>query len=231
MGLYLAFTVRVLTAHIAVSRWFGFEPPLTPSPDEGRELFREELSKSKYLEKRDWFQEFLRWVLRPLEVYFTDGEPIPTEPFLAVFIIGILAVAGWLIYTRFVREQRGSVDVPEDALIDPRISAEEYRQQALQLRDSNPEEAVKAAFRAIIARMDNSGLTSTAPGRTVGDVTRTISGRYPDLRSSAQECAQSFDIAAYALIPSGRVDVIDVDQTLYLDDRVKERLQSEQVSA
>lgn len=231
MSLYLDFTLRVLAAQIAVSRWFGFEPPLTPSPDEARDLVRQELSKTEYQEKRDWLQEFLSWLLRPLQGLFDTDTPVPTEPFIAVLIVGLLALVGWLLYTRLIRAPKQVEETAEDTLVDPRISAEEYRQLASNLRASDPEEAVKAAFRAIIARMDQSGLTSTAPGRTVGDVTRAISARYPELRKPAQECAKAFDIAAYALLPNGRVDVVDVDQVLYLDDQVKQRLQKVQVKA
>lgn len=229
MNVFLALSFKVLSAHLAVTRWFGFEPPVTPSPDEGRELLRRELLKPDYQEKRDWLHEFLLWLLNPLNRFFPKDAQIPTKPILILLIVVLLGVGAWLIYSRFLRSSKKEAPQVSDALVDPTIAPDEYRNQAMRLRVSDPEEAVKAAFRAIIARLDRSGLTSTAPGRTVGDVARTIGGRYPELRPAAQESASSFDIAAYALVTTGRVSSFDVDKVLNLDEKVMNRLQREGV--
>ncbi|MDO5049849.1 MAG: hypothetical protein Q4D87_08205 [Actinomycetaceae bacterium] len=228
--IYFLVTSKIAAA-LSARRWFGFEPPLTPSPDEGRELLRRELLKGEYQEKRNWFEEFLLWLVQPLNDWIGDGGEIPTRPIIIVLIIAIVAVGSWIIYTRFLRGGGSPEIVVGDALLDPSIPPEEYRQRAIQMREGDPSEAVKAAFRAIVARLDRSGLTSTAPGRTVGDVTRTIGAKYPDLAQLAHVCGQSFDVAAYALIPNGRVDTVDVDQVLYLDDQVIDRLQRRPVKA
>ena len=90
MSLYLDFTLRVLAAQIAVSRWFGFEPPLTPSPDEAETLCQELQRR-----KEKTITRILSWRFAPQG--FSHDTPVPTEPFIAVPLSKSALLAGYSI--------------------------------------------------------------------------------------------------------------------------------------
>ena len=203
--------MNTLAAHVALA--------LEPTPDEARELLRRELSKSEYLEGRG-LQSILDWLLQKIgTTVFRTAEGTFNWMLLAIIAVVIIAlIIG--VYARVGREQK-TISAAQELTS---LSADEHRRRALDLKNTDPTEALKAGFRAIIVRLDKTAATA-APGRTTGDITR----EYPDLKNDISRCASKFDVATYRLETVGTVTTQDVDAMLALDNEIQKRL-STQVS-
>lgn len=208
--------MNTLAAHVALA--------LEPTPDEARELLRRELSKNEYLEGQS-VQGVLNWILQKIgTTVFRTAEGTFNWMLLVIIAVVIIAlIVG--IYARVGREQK-TVSATQ-ALTS--LSANEHRRRALDLKNTDPTEALKAGFRAIIVRLDATAATA-APGRTTGEITRLIAREYPALKYDVARCASKFDVATYRLETIGTVTTQDVDAMLALDDEIQKRL-SAQVSS
>ncbi|EPD31423.1 hypothetical protein [Gleimia europaea] len=205
--------MNTLVAHVALA--------LEPTPDEARELLRRELSKNEYLEGQS-VQGVLNWLLQRIgTTVFRTAEGTFNWMLLVIIAVVIIAlIVG--IYARVGREQK-TVSATQ-ALTS--LSANEHRRRALDLKNTDPTEALKAGFRAIIVRLD----ATAAPGRTTGEITRLITREYPALKYDVARCASKFDVATYRLETIGTVTTQDVEAMLALDDEIQKRL-SAQVSS
>lgn len=207
--------MNTLAAHVALA--------LEPTPDEAHELLHRELSKSEYLEGRG-LQSILDWLLQKIgTTVFRTAEGTFNWMLLAIIAVVIIAlIIG--VYARVGREQK-TISAAQELTS---LSADEHRRRALDLKNTDPTEALKAGFRAIIVRLDKTAATA-APGRTTGDITRLIAHEYPDLKNDISRCASKFDVATYRLETVGTVTTQDVDAMLALDNEIQKRL-STQVS-
>lgn len=199
--------------------------PVIPTPDEARDWLSDELLKPEYLSRRNWLRDFFDWLFAPL---LRDLDVSADTAWIIISIIIMLllvALLWWMIRNIRGRAQTSRAAEPgDDALLDPTISPEEYLQLAVDYRETNPDEAVKAAFRSIIARFDRAGILHISPGRTVGEVARTMSTEYPDLRQDIHHSAAAFNTAAYSTDPQPRTTVADVDILLRLSHAIHARM-------
>ncbi|MDO5720454.1 MAG: hypothetical protein Q4P05_06925 [Actinomycetaceae bacterium] len=199
--------------------------PVAPTPDEAREWLSDELLKPEYLSRRNWLQDFFDWLFAPL-LRDLDISADTAWIVITLFILGLVVALLWWIFRNIRgRAQLSRAAQPgDDALLDPTISPEEYLQLAVEHRETDPDEAVKAAFRSIIARFDRAGILHISPGRTVGEVARTMSAEYPDLYRDIQHSAAAFNTAAYSTDPKPRTTVADVDVLLRLCHAIHARM-------
>lgn len=196
-----------------------------PDPDAVQQELSIEVSGAEYLFSRNWFEEILTYILKPLKSLQLASAS--TSGIIAV-IVGVLLVAGlvwWAVRTWRPREKKQTGDA-EELLIDPKISPQEYRDRALALRETDPDEAVKNAFRCAIAILDRAEIIPVTPGRTAGEMGQLMRRQFPDLGETINASSLAFNTAAYATTPAPRVSPNDVNTVLILADALRTRVQA-----
>lgn len=194
---------------------------LDPSPDEARELLHRELLKREY-QPAQAQSSIWAWLV---DRFGLDAFMLAIRSYNWVIGAIVVAIVVALIVGVITRVRREESTVVANGL-QAKKSSNEYRERALALRDTDPREALKAAFRALIALLDRN-TSAAAPGRTVGDIARLVGNKYPDLAERARRSASKFDIAAYSLETVESVGREDVDALLDLIDSVEQRIRAE----
>jgi hypothetical protein len=173
------------------------EPPLVPTPGEGRSLLRRELLHPEYRQDDvvgrlvDWVR---RVVLRTLDA--ASSAP-PLSTFLAM-LVGLLLglVLLWLVTrTRTARTLgRGApAAVPDDA-----VRADEWRARAEAAYSSGDHgTALVDGFRALAVRQVERGLLEDAPGATAHELGLALRALHPGREERVDEGARLFDLVLY----------------------------------
>lgn len=204
----------------------------TPLPDADQlqnELWWE-MFKPEYILKYDWMGLIIYWITKPLKgLGNTSASLIEILLwFLLLIALSLLAWWGWRTW-----RPRKKITEPkaEQLLIDPKISAAEYQQKALQLRETNPDEAVKNAFRSGVATLDRAEIMSVTPGSTAGEAALIMRRNFPDLAETIDLAALLFNTAAYSLTPAPRTTPNDVNTVLILADALRTRVEATATAA
>ncbi len=193
------------------------EPPLDPSGDEARSLFRRELVLPEYHE-RDLFEQLLDWLDRFVNGTInaaSDAPPLST--FAAMLAFLLLAIGlGWLLSrarrTARVARTRNAV------LTDETVTARELRERAERaLAEGRNADAVVDGFRALAVRQIERGLLDDLPGATAHEVAAAVGAAHPGQRQRVDGTAALFDSVLYGDRPASAeqaVSVLDLDDAL-----------------
>lgn len=195
-------------------------------PDTARRLVSEELSGSDYHPF-----SFLEWLLNLLfnrsSDPFNTGFHLPDGFWpavgLTVIVVSLLLI-GWAMLRRYLKTPAPEKD--GNGLADLGFSSAQYARQAEDLRNSAPNEAVKAAFRSLVVELETHGVIMPSRGRTAGEVQRALARSFPEYAPAAGQAARLFDLAAYGASHSQKCHSGDVDQVLQLAEDVRARLQA-----
>ena len=193
------------------------EPPLVPSPDEGRSLLRRELLEADYRED-DVLGRVLDWVLRVIVRTLDAASSAPPLSTFFAMLVGLLLVLAlvWLVTrtraTRGVQRQRAAA-VPDDS-----VGADEWRARAEAAYASGDHStALVDGFRALAVRQVERGLLDDAPGATAHELAVALRTLHPDRRQHVDEGARLFDLVLYG----DRVATADQARSvLALDDEL-----------
>lgn len=173
------------------------DPPLVPTPEQGRDLLRRELLDPAY-HQNDVMQRFLDWLRRRvLDVLDAASNAPPLSAFaaMAVGLVLVLALIWLATRTRTAPQRRGGVD---SILPDASVTAAEWRERAERaLAEGRPSDALVDGFRALVARQVERGRLDAAPGTTAHEVTQALRLAYPDQAAGMSEAARLFDLVLY----------------------------------
>lgn len=173
------------------------DPPLTPSPDEGRSWLRRELLHAEY-HQENLVQRFVTWLQRQVDrglAAAADAPPLTTLATMVVFLL-LLAGLAWLVSrarrTVRTRERLAGV-LPAEA-----VSADDLRARAERaLAEGRYGAAVLDGYRALAVRQVERGRLDDAPGATAQEVAVSLGASYPEQRSEFQAAALLFDRVRY----------------------------------
>ena len=173
------------------------DPPLVPTPDQGRDLLRRELLDPAY-HQDDVIQRLIDWLGRRVLNILNAASSAPPLSAFAAMAIGLLLVLGliWLVTrARATPTQRTGLGA---ILTDETITAREWRQRAEQaFADEQHSAALVDAFRALVARQVERGRLDAAPGTTAHEVTQALQTAYPDHGVAMADGARLFDLVLY----------------------------------
>lgn len=210
--------------------WIASNEDYAPDPDQLQKELVEEATRWEYLSKRDWISEILDFLFSPLKSLQQTTVNTTNLLIIAFFTLMLLALIWWAIRTWRPRKKNPEAETAE-LLIDPKITPEEYHQRALALRETDPDEAVKNAYRCAVATLDRAEIIIVTPGRTAGEVALLMRKNFPDLTETIKAAALAFDTAAYATLPAPRVNVNDVNTVLILADALRTRVEAKATAA
>jgi hypothetical protein len=179
-------------------RWAPLpDPPLVPTPEQGRDLLRRELLDPAY-HQDDVMQRLLDWLRRRvLDVLDAASNAPPLSAFaaMAVGLVLVLALIWLATRARAAPQQRNGLDA---VLPDASVSAAEWRARAeLALAEGRHSDALVDGFRALVARQVERGRLDSAPGTTALEVTQALRSAYPDQAAGMSEGARLFDLVLY----------------------------------
>lgn len=204
----------------AVITRLPMDPPLDPTPGEARNALQGELSHLDYLIRRDWLGDMASWVYN----LFRGHPKVPDTPG-SILMVGVVVVAvglvGWWIWRARGSVRGGAVRKSRQGLIEPGVSAADYRGQAVAaIEAGNPDAAVIAAFRSLVADLDARGLMGDQPARTAREAAAAIAGVWTASANDVGQAATVFDLAAYGVSESGHRTTLDqARRVLALADR------------
>lgn len=155
-------TVLVLLAQVAPER-----------ADRIDDSVRTILDNPPYLDEPNPVERFLQWLVERgvLSGDAAVGAASIVELLIQVAVAAVLAWLAWLVVRRLRTGafRRGGRDPVETNTVAPARSAAEWLAAARDARDAGDHrEAVRAAYRALVARLVDLEAVPAAPGATVG---------------------------------------------------------------
>jgi hypothetical protein len=173
------------------------EPPLVPTPDEGRSLLRRELLHPDYRQD-DLVGRLLDWlrraVLRTLDAA-SSAPPLSTFFAMLVGLLLLLALLWLVTRTRSARTARraAAAAVPDDS-----VSADEWRARAEAAYSAGEHgTALLDGFRALAVRQVERGLLDDAPGATARELGLALRALHPGREQRVDDGARLFDLVLY----------------------------------
>lgn len=192
------------------------DPPLDPTPDEGRSALRRELARPEYHEV-DWRQRVQDWLRRLFDDTVGSASDVPPlRAFMLILIVVLLVVGIGMLLSRVRRTARTPADQAGPALTDEALTAAELRERAeAALSAGRPAEALVDAFRALAVRQIERDRIEDLPQATAHELARALGVEYPDHRLRVDRAADVFDAVLYGDHPATREQALEV---LALDD-------------
>ena len=200
-----------------MTRTVPAEPPLVPSPDEGRSLLRRELLDPAYRED-DLLGRLLDWAGRAIVRTLDAASSAPPLTTFFAMLVGLLLVLAlvWLVTrTRADHAVRraGGAAVP-----DATVGADEWRARAEAAYSSGDHgTALVDGFRALAVRQVERGQLDDAPGATAHELAGTLGRLHPGRADRVEEGARLFDLVLYgdrAATAEQARSVLDLDDEL-----------------
>lgn len=193
------------------------DPPLVPTPDEGRSLLRRELLEADYRED-DVVGRLLEWLRRVIARTLDAASSAPPLSTFFAMLVGLLLVIAlvWLV-TR-TRAARAVPDRSGPAVPDQGVTAREWRARAEAAYASGEHgTALVDGFRALAVRQVEGGLLDDAPGATAHELALVLRDVHPGRERRVDEAARAFDVVLYgdrgATAEQAR-SVLDLDDEL-----------------
>ena len=173
------------------------DPPLAPSPDEGRGLLRRELLDRAY-HQDDLLNRFVTWLRRTvLDVVETASSAPPVSAFAAM-AIGLALVLGLAWLATRARSAPARRIAPGPVITDARTTATQWRDRAERaLAEQRHSDALVDGFRALAARQVERGRLEESPGVTAREVVQVLRTSYPERAEAMAEGARLFDLVLY----------------------------------
>jgi Domain of unknown function (DUF4129) len=173
------------------------DPPLVPTPEQGRDLLRRELLDPAY-HRDDVMQRLLDWLQRRVLDVLAAASSAPPLSAFAAMAIGLLLVLAliWLATRARTAPQRRTA--ADSVLPDASVAAAEWRERAERaLSEGRPSDALVDGFRALVARQVERGRLDAAPGTTAHEVTEVLQAAYPSQAAQMSEGARLFELVLY----------------------------------
>ncbi len=173
------------------------DPPLVPTPEQGRELLRRELLDPAY-HQDDVMQRLLdwlrRWVLDVLDAA-SNAPPLSAFAAMAIGLLLVLALMWLATRARTAPHRRAGAD---SVLLDASVSASQWRARAERaLTEGRHSDALIDGFRALVARQVERGRLDLVPAPTAREVTHALRSAYPDQAAEMSEGARLFELVLY----------------------------------
>lgn len=175
----------------------SLEPPLDPSGDEARRLFRRELADPKYYDA-DILERIGDWLDRLIADSIDGASRAPSlSVVVAVFVLVGLAVAIILIVSRARRTARAEAG-HTPALTGEVITADQLRARAESaLASGDASAALVDAFRATTVRQVERDRIEDVPQATAHELARALAAEFPAHAGAVHEGADLFDQTLY----------------------------------
>lgn len=173
------------------------EPPLVPSPEEGRSLLRRELLEADYRED-DVLGRLLDWVRRVVERTLDAASSAPPLSTFFAMLVGLLLLLtlAWLVTRTRAGRRARQQDVA--AVPDDTVSADEWRARAEAAYSSGDHStALVDGFRALAVRQVERGQLDDAPGATAHELAVALRTLHPARGQHVDEGARLFDLVLY----------------------------------
>lgn len=152
------------------------------------------------------------WVVEQLARLFEGG----TGSLIAWTIVAVVAVVAAILLFRLVRSVRRTAVVPagtQVAIHIERSPAAWLAEAEAALRGGRIAEAVRCAYRAVVARLALLGAVEEVPGRTVGEYRQQVTARRPEFADAFTTASDVFERVWYARRPADAGDVDTVVTT------------------
>ncbi|PUA81668.1 DUF4129 domain-containing protein [Nocardioides currus] len=178
------------------------DPPLVPTPDEGRDLLRRELVDPAY-HRDDLLQRLIDWLVRRVGDVLDAASTAPPLSALAAMAVGFALVVALIWLATRARTAPGRRDGAEALLPDAAVTAREWRERAERaLAEERPSDALVHGFRALAARQVERGRLDATPGTTAHEVAQVLRAAYPTRADAMAEGARLFDLVLYGDRPA-----------------------------
>ncbi len=202
------------------------EPPLLPSPDEGRSLLRRELLDPGYHDQ-NLLQQALTWLGRVLDDGLRTAQAVPEVSSLVAMALLVAALLALTLLASRARTSAGARREPGQVITTEQVSADQLRTRAIRAREEGRhDDAVLEAFRALARRHVERGILPEDPGATAREVADRLAaglaagpdagpGTGPGAGPGAghggsagrlREIAGLFDAVLYGGLPAGPQD-------------------------
>lgn len=173
-------------------------PPLTPGPDDARELLERELADPRYQREftgpvRQAIDDFLAWLDERMGT--VGGIDIPYGP-LIILVLLTAAIVLTVLLVRPRLQPAGSSDDP--LTTEAGISSEELRARADEHRRAGrADECFRDLFRAVVRAAEEREILSELMGRTATEAAGELSGAFPAHGRRIGIAAELFNLSRY----------------------------------
>ena len=180
-----------------MTRGLSLDPPLDPSPEQGRGLLRRELLDPEY-HREDVVQRLLEWLRRRVLDVLEAASSAPPLSTLAAMAVGLLLVLALIWLATRTRASPRAATGPGAVLPDVSTSAAQWRERADRAHaEGRYSEALVDAFRALAAGQVEQGRLGESPGATAHEVAEALHAAYPAQADGMAEGARLFDLVLY----------------------------------
>ncbi|MGH3353974.1 MAG: DUF4129 domain-containing protein [Nocardioides sp.] len=163
-------------------------PPLTPTPEEGRSWLQRELAGPEYHDL-ELIERIMRWIERTLADGLPSVSDVPWAQTVAAMVVFALLLVGLgLLVSRARRSPRVARDRNGDVLTDESLSASALRERAEAAYAAGDHgAAVVDGFRALARRQVERGRLAEDPGLTAAEVAASLERELPSLGGRSLE--------------------------------------------
>ncbi|HXF02934.1 MAG TPA: DUF4129 domain-containing protein [Arthrobacter sp.] len=204
--------VTVVPAVLAIAA-----APLTPDPEEARELLVRELAKEEYQDARPGVLES---ALKGILDWFTEliSQLNGFSPNLGMLILVLAALlligaAVWVIKPRRNARRRAAAEIFDAAAP---LTADEHRHNSREAAARGDwDTALAERFRALVRSMEERVVLDPQPGRTADEAAAGIAAAFSTEAGRLRTAANRFDSVRYGKVPASRDDV---ERLAALDD-------------
>ncbi|WP_107771896.1 DUF4129 domain-containing protein [Nocardioides sediminis] len=200
-----------------MTRTVPAEPPLVPTPGEGRSLLRRELLDPAYRED-DLLGRLLDWVRRAIVRTLDAASSAPPLTTFFAMLVGLLLVLALIWLVTRTRADHAVRRAGDAAVPDATVSGDEWRARAEAAYSSGDHgTALVDGFRALAVRQVERGQLDDAPGATAHELAAALGRLHPARSDRLEAGARLFDLVLYgdrAATAEQARSVLDLDDEL-----------------
>ncbi|MCG2622739.1 DUF4129 domain-containing protein [Arthrobacter sp. I2-34] len=183
-----------------------FDAPVTPGPDEARELLIRELARQPYQDAKpgllqDLLNRFLQW-LEDLLTSLKGLDPNAGTLLIGLTVLLLIAAMIWIVKPRLDRRRRREAEVFDAAIV--RTAAEHRGLAAAAAARGEWNTAVTEQFRALVRACEERTVLEAQPGRTADEAAGQLGPVFPGHADSLRRAAARFDAVRYGNVPADR---------------------------